>query len=55
MTKTTTIDGITYAIGEISNGMCWFTKIGKRGKPVKQSRPAKLVNGEWVLGDWVAI
>jgi hypothetical protein len=51
-----TIEGITYLVTKLNGGIYDLTKIGKRGKPVKQSRPArKRDDGSWYLGPWVRI
>ena len=59
--NTETINGITYLVevyAERSDGrQCYnLTKIGRRGRPVKQSRPAlRRDDGAWDLGPWVRI
>ena len=56
MTNIQTIEGVTYLVTELNGGIYDLTKIGKRGKPVKQSRPArKRADGSWYLGPWVRI
>ena len=61
MSNLTTIDGITYdakpcGLSNIHTNepMYTLTKIGKRGRPVKQYRVALLrANGTWKLGQWI--
>ena len=61
MSNLTTIDGITYdakpcGLSNIHTNepMYTLTKIGKRGRPVKQYRPALLrADGTWKLGQWI--
>lgn len=56
MTTTETIDGLTYSVRHMHDNMYDLTLIGRRGKPIKQSRLGKLrQDGTWWLGGWMRI
>ena len=59
MTTTETVNGITYKVDEIGRNIhtrrpyYMLTKIGKTGRPTKQTRPAtRHDDGTWHLRAW---
>lgn len=47
MSKRINLDGITYDL-DITGGVAWLTVIGKRGRPTKSYRLARVVGGQLV-------